>query len=134
MEVVKVAKGAMYLRGIEPHLIREAKALAAREGITLTALVERTLERETRTPRPAARRLSEIARDIAWYERERTNLLERYEGRHLAVVDQEVVDDDADLEALASRVAERYGMRSVFMPLCGSEERVIDVRSPRRVG
>lgn len=41
--VVYVAKKAVYLRGVEPGIIREAKAAAAREGITLAALVERAV-------------------------------------------------------------------------------------------
>ncbi|MEX2395226.1 MAG: hypothetical protein WD826_12190 [Actinomycetota bacterium] len=132
--MVRVAKGTMYLRGVDQRLVREAKAFAAREGITLSALVERALERETSTDRPPSGRLSEIARDMAWYERELERLLERHAGRHLAIVDEEVVDEDTDLEALAARVSDRYGARSVFMPFCSSEPRVIDVRSPRRAG
>jgi hypothetical protein len=82
----------------------------------------------------APRRLSEIALDMEWYERNKPELLERYEGQHLAIVDQRVADHDLDLEALAGRVIDRFGSRSVFMPLCQVEERVIDVRSPRKAG
>jgi hypothetical protein len=123
----------MYLRGIREEVAREAKALAAREGITLTSLVERALERETRGARPAPARLSEIARDIEWYEQNKAALLDRLEGEYLAIVDQAVVDHDPDLEALAARVAERYGARSVYLPLCRRSRRVADARSPRLV-
>jgi hypothetical protein len=120
----------MYLRGIREDVVRQAKALAAREGITLSALVERLLKRATRTAAPPSR-LSEIARDIDWYEANKPALVDRYENEYLAIVDEQVVDHDADLEALAARVTDRYGPRSVFMPRCQSSPRVADVRSPR---
>lgn len=131
VRVVYVAKNAVYLRGIEPRIIREAKAAAAREGITLSALVERALARETESVRPASSRVSEIAEDMRWYEKNAAALLERYEGEHLAIVDREVVDHDLDLEALASRVEKTYGPRSVYMPECRRTPRVVEIRSPR---
>jgi len=125
-----VAKQAVYLRGIEPGIVREAKAVAAREGITLAALVERALARETHSARPEPSRVSEIAQDIRWYEDNTASLLERFEGQYLAIVGQEVVDHDVDVEALASRVEAEYGSRSVYMPECRRTRRVVDVRSP----
>lgn len=124
----------MYLRGVDQALAREAKALAAREGITLTALVERALAHETQRAQQPRARLSEIAEEIDWYESNKSALLERHEGEHLAVVGQEVVDHDPDLEALAARVAERYGSRSVYMPRCERSPRAAQVRSPRIAG
>lgn len=105
-----VAKDVVHLRGIAPGIIREAKAAAAREGITLTALVERALARETRSARLAPSYVTEIADDIRWYEKNPAALVERFEGEHLAIVDQ-AVDHDLDLKVLALR--ETYGARSV---------------------
>lgn len=121
----------VYLRGIREDIVRQAKALAAREGITLTALVERALERETRRAGPAPSRLSEIARDVEWYEAHKSSLLERYDGEYLAIVAEQVVDHDVDMEALAARVTERYGRQSVYMPRCQRSPHVVEVRSPR---
>jgi hypothetical protein len=112
-------------------VVRKAKAMAAQQGITLAAFVERALARETRASRPASARLSEIVRDIQWYEANRASLLERHEDEYLAIVERQVVDHDADLDALASRVTARYGARSVFMPRCERSPRVVAVRSPR---
>ena len=81
-----------------------------------------------KTPRE---RLSEIAREMTWYEANVEALLDRYEGRFLAIVGNEVVDHDSDPEALATRVAGRYGKRSVYMPKCARSPRVVRVRSPR---
>lgn len=127
-------KTTMYLRGVRQEIAREAKALAAREGVTLAALVERALERETRRHTPGTGRLSEIAREMDWYEANEDELLERYRGRVLAIVGGEVVDHDQDAQALAARVAERYGARSVYMPRCERIPRTADVRSPEVAG
>lgn len=70
---------------------------------------------------------------MEWYDANREALLGRYEGRYVAIVEREVVDDDADVAALAARVSERYGARSVYMPLCQRAPRVVEVRSPRIV-
>jgi len=129
-----VIKKTMYLRGIAQEVVREAKAMAAREGITLTALVQRALERETQLGRSASGPLSEIAEDMAWYEANLASLLEQFEGEFLAIVEGEVEDHDADVEALAARVAARYGARSVYMPRCQRALRVAEVRSPRIAG
>lgn len=120
----------MYLRGIREEVAREAKAQAAREGLTLSAFVERALERQSRQPGHPTPRLSEIADDMAWFEANKVELLERYAGRVLAIVDGEVVDEDEDVDALARRVAARYDSRSVYMPRCEAETRVVEVPSP----
>ena len=129
-----MATATMYLRGVRQRVVREAKALAAREGITLTALVQRALEKETRSARPVSSRVAEIAGDIDWYEANKAALVDRFEGQCLAIIDREVVDHDHDAEALAARVAERFGSRSVYMPLCQRGPRTAVVRSPRIAG
>jgi hypothetical protein len=123
-------KSIMYLRGIRQDVVREAKAAAAREGLTLAAFVERAVARETRggTRSP---RLSEIAREMAWYEANQRSLVKRHEGEFLAILDEQVVDHDADLEALAARVNERYLTRSVYMPHCLRSRAGVSLRSPR---
>ncbi len=123
----------IYLRGIREDIVRKAKALAAQEGITLKALVERSIEVETQKSRPAESRLSEIARDIDWFDANKAGLLAQYEGQYVAVLSEQIVDHDHDVEALAMRVTERYGWRTVYIPRCQRSPRVIDVRSPRVV-
>lgn len=139
--MVEPTKSTMYLRGIREDVVREAKALAAREGVTLTAFVERAMQRESRSAQPAPQRLSEIAGEMDWYEENKPALLKQYEDHYLAIVGTEVADYDADLEALIRRVDERFGGRSIYLPLCRRETRqsesrrnessTVDVRSPR---
>ena len=69
---------------------------------------------------------------MRWYDKHRSRLLQRYAGDYIAVVDQAVVDHDADFDALAARVFSRLGNRSVYMPRVQADEAQARIRSPRR--
>lgn len=124
----------LYLRGMPTRLVREAKAAAARRGSTLAALVSDTLDRSLREDdahgEPAG---DELRESMRWYERNRRDLLSRYRGEYIAVVDRAVVDHDRDFEPLAARTFARLGGRTIFMPLVQEEEARARVRSPRRM-
>ncbi|MBX3226111.1 MAG: hypothetical protein KIT84_28945 [Labilithrix sp.] len=122
----------LYLRGMSRALVREAKAEAARQGKTLAAIVSESLAQTlARGPRRNADR-SASKKDWAWYERNHADLLERYRGEYVAVVDQAVVDHDADFTRLATRVFARLEGRAVLMPRVSlTPKRVIRLRSPR---
>ncbi|MGH2829449.1 MAG: DUF5678 domain-containing protein [Actinomycetota bacterium] len=126
-------KKSLYLRGFPDDLIREAKAFAARESITLTRLVESAL-RSLVEGKPQSRQLQALEADMAWYETNKSKLLKKYADRYLAIVDSRVVDHDAEFAPLAGRVAERFGNRPVLMPRCRPGERVIRLPSPRLAG
>jgi len=68
--------------------------------------------------------------DMTWFEANRLRLERKYAGRYIAIIDQRVVDHDAEFDALAGRIFERFGVRSVCMPKVGRQE--LRVRSPRR--
>ncbi len=120
----------LYVRGVPDALLREAKALAARQGTTLTALVIAALERAVGVA-PVGKATASLRGDIEWYEANKPRLLRRYRGEHVAVVDGKVVDHDRAFSALAGRVFERFGRRSVFMPRCAPEERTARIPGPR---
>ena len=123
----------LYLRGMPIHLVREAKAAAARRGTTLAALVADTLERGLLAPsEPSAPVEDALASDMDWYAAHRSALASRYGDQYVAIVGGKVIDHDRDFGALATRVFERLGARSVFMPLVEPVERRLRVRSPRR--
>jgi hypothetical protein len=128
----------VYLRGLPAELIREAKALAARRGVTLAALVVDSLTRTVREEDAARGREAsppgDMTRSLRWFEAQRERLSRELGGQYAAVVDDAVIDHDADFDALAQRVFARLGARDVFMPLVPvSGERVPPqrVRSPR---
>ena len=123
----------LYLRGIPAQLAREAKAAAARSGSTLARFVSETLSRSLETATPP-RDDDEAALDasLRWYEANRSRLLRRHRGKYVAIIDDTVIDADGDFAALARRVFDRRGVRSVFMPRVEPEEPLVRVRSPRR--
>lgn len=124
---------ALYLRGMPDELVREAKALAARQGITLTRFVEAAL-RATIEHVPRSGQLQALEADMRWYEETKPKLLKKHAGEYLAIVGARVVDNDTQFARLARRIASRYGTKPVFMPRCQVEERVVRLPSPRIAG
>lgn len=137
-------KGAtLYLRGVPEQLVREAKAAAARRGITLTALVSETLARVLAAGSPVegervrARQIpDELREGIAWFEAHRAEVLERYPDEYVAITGRGVIDHDREFEPLARRVFARHGVRPMFMPKTApeggrSDERIVNIPSPR---
>ncbi len=121
----------LYLRGIPKTLVRDLKARAARQGLTLTALAIAALTRAARTARPDD--LRPLTADMAWYKAHRRRLSRRYAGEYLAILDRRVLDHDPDFSALAARVFAKVGVRPVFMPRCRETDQVVYLRSPRLV-
>jgi hypothetical protein len=127
------AKKPIYLRGIPSDVVREAKAVAARRGVTLAGFVADAIARALREPAGnAVTGDDELGKDMRWYERNRERLTDEFTGgQYVAIVDARVIDHDADFEALAERVFAREGQRDVFMPRLGTEQTPLRVRSPR---
>ena len=121
----------LYLRGIPTELVRELKARAARQGLTLTALAIYALTRAVGAEPQDDLKPLETA--MAWYEAHKSQLLRRYPGEYLAILDHRVLDHDRDFSALAARVFARVGVRPVFMPQCVADDQTVHLRSPRVV-
>jgi plasmid stability protein len=134
----------LYLRSLPEDLVREAKAAAARRGLTLTAFVREALARAVGIETPAAPareaprqtpprevRPEGLEADMAWYESRRRSLVRRYRGEYLAIVNRRVADHDREFDRLARRMFRRFGVRPIYMPKCEGEERVVTVASPR---
>jgi len=124
--------GTLYLRGVPRELVREAKAEAARRGMSLTAFAKEALARALggggeedgmRTIRP----------DLDWFEANRMRLVKRYRDEYVAIVNKKVVDHDADFSALAQRVFAKFGPDPVAMPKVTPEKRVVRIPTPMRV-
>jgi len=125
------AKTTLYLRGVPRAVVREAKAAAAREGVTLAQWVTVRLAGAGAAPPSARGGAGELGADLAFYEAQRAKLERKYPDEYVAIVEQRVVDHDASFEALGTRVFRKYGARPVCMPRVGRS--VVHVRSPRRV-
>jgi hypothetical protein len=115
-------------------LVRAAKAVAARRGITLTALVLESLARaveDDRTPGSDAASEPDLHADQAWLEEHRGELEREHPGEYVTIVDGAVVDHDPQFAPLARRMLERFGRRPVLMPRLTPGGRVVDLPSPR---
>lgn len=123
----------VYLRGIPEHLVREAKAAAARRGVTLAAFVSEALAQSVGVDAVDGEDAGNLRADMAWYQTQKRRLLLRYRGHYLAILDREVIDHDKDFGALAQRVFKRLGVRPIFMPKCVNGDRVVNMPSPRMV-
>lgn len=133
----------LYLRGVPGELVREAKAVAARQGKTLTALVTETLAAALRAgpgKRFGARRdlPPDFRKSMAWFEAHKKTLTRRYPGEYVAIVGARVVDHDRQFDPLARRMFARLGVRPIFMPRIpargeGDAEPTVNVPSPRLV-
>ena len=123
----------LFLRGVPRHLVREAKAAAARDGVTLAHWVSERLAQATgsNAPRAAGAAGADSLRfEMEWFEANQSRLESKHAGQYVAIIDQRVVDHDAAFDALARRVFARFGTRSICMPKVGRT--VVRVRSPRR--
>lgn len=126
--------GTLYLRRVPRELVREAKAEAARRGMSLTAFAKEALARALgQMPEEDQEAIRPIRPDLEWFEANRKRLARHYRDEYVAVVDRKVVDHDPDFSALARRVFAKYGLRPIAMPKVTPEERIIHLRSPRRV-
>lgn len=128
----KPASKAVYLRGLPPEIVREAKAEAARRGVTLAGFVTETLKRALEQVDAQPRRDgSDLKREQRWFERQRARMLREYAGQYVAILEEDVLDHDADFEALAERVFASRGARDVFMPFVSASQAPARIRSPR---
>jgi hypothetical protein len=123
---------SLFLRNVPTQLVREAKALAARRGKTLTAIVAEALTHSLALEGETHDRTDDLHRDIACYRKNLTRLLRKYRGGYVAIVDAAVVDHGRDFGALGTRVFARFGNRNVYMPRLQTAENVARIRSPRR--
>ncbi len=134
----------LYLRGVPEELVREAKAVAARPGKTLPALVPETLAAALRAG--PAKRIGAVGRalppdfrkSMAWFEAHKKTLTRRYPGEYVAIVGARVVDHDRQFDPLARRMFARLGVRPIFMPRIPARgerdaEPTVNVPSPRLV-
>ena len=66
-----------------------------------------------------------------YFQENRPEILGKYRGLFVAVLDNSVVDHDKDFSALAKRVYEKFGYQAIYMPFVQSEPAVLRIPSPR---
>lgn len=66
-----------------------------------------------------------------YFRENRTQILEKYRGNFIAILDNEIVDHDRNFSELAKRVYEKFGYQAIYMPFVQSEPAVLRIPSPR---
>ena len=67
------------------------------------------------------------------FERMRSKLLKTHRGQFVAILNNQVVDADAEIGTLARRVYARFGCRPIYMQKVTEQPRVARIFSPRVV-
>ncbi|MGP8215065.1 MAG: DUF5678 domain-containing protein [Bacteroidia bacterium] len=65
------------------------------------------------------------------FESKKSELLKRFKGKYIAMLNGEVLDNDTDISELASRIYEKYGYRTIFMPLVTAKKEKVHRMSPK---
>ncbi len=72
-------------------------------------------------------------REQAAFARMKPELLKTHRGKFVAIHNERLVDSDADEFALANRVYDKFGYRTILMTPVVDKERIAYIRSPKRV-
>jgi hypothetical protein len=66
-----------------------------------------------------------------YFQENKVQILEKYKGNFVAILDDTVVDHDRNFSALARRVYGKFGYQAIYMPFVESEPVVLRIPSPR---
>jgi len=66
-----------------------------------------------------------------YFQENKAQILEKYKGNFIAILDSTIVDHDRNFSDLARRVYEKFGYQTIYMPLVESEPVVLRIPSPR---
>lgn len=67
---------------------------------------------------------------VAFFQQHREELLQKHDGKFIAIIDNQVVDFDVDRIALAHRVYEKHGYKAIYMPKVERTPRVVHIPTP----
>jgi hypothetical protein len=67
----------------------------------------------------------------AFFEANQEGLLDKYEGKYIAILKDEVMDADEDFSKLAERVYHRWGYRDIYMPKVEKRRAILNIPSPQ---
>ena len=66
-----------------------------------------------------------------YFQEHKAQILEKYSGNFVAILDETVVDHDRNFSELAKRIYEKFGYQAIYMPFVESEPSVLRIPSPR---
>lgn len=108
----------MKVLNVSDELATEIESEAQARGIEIEALLKQAIRRE----RTLVER-KKIEREQAWWMSQPLTERAKFSGKYVAVHNQELVDADADKQALNQRMRARFGRTPVLiMPAEGPHE------------
>jgi cell division protein FtsZ len=75
--------------------------------------------------------ITEFQEAKAFFEANRIKLLDKYEGKYIAILNREVIDADDDFSRLAKKVYRRYGYKDIYMPRVERERVILHIPTPQ---
>ena len=129
---------ATYSLSLDKADLEQGPFILEREGEPVAAVVPIAEYREFEAWRE--RHISpSLSPDDEWergrqaFERMRSELLKTHQGQFVAILNDQVVDTDAEIGTLARRVYTRFGYRPIYMQKVTEQPRVARIFSPRVV-
>ena len=103
---------------ISESLAQQLQQTAEEKGLSVAVYLEEMMWEER-----AQRQRRKIHEEQSWWLSRSLNTRARYEGQYVALHNEQVVDSDADVDALHRRVRSRYGSTAVaIIPAEGPRE------------
>ncbi|MBA7671123.1 hypothetical protein ES703_79274 [subsurface metagenome] len=78
---------------------------------------------------PAAKSAFEEGKEF--FEKYKESLIRRFDGKYIAIWENDVMDWDTSFSSLAQRVYRKLGYVSIYMPFVSSKPQVVRFESPR---
>lgn len=129
---------ATYSLSLSKKELTQGSLILEHEGEPVAAVVPIAEYREFEAWR--ARHISPpLSPDDEWekarraFERMRSKLLKTHKGQFVAILNNQVVDADAEIGTLARRVYTRFGYRPIYMQKVTEQPRRARILSPRVV-
>jgi len=66
-----------------------------------------------------------------YFQANKKNLLEKYQNKYIAILNNKVVGFDKDFSKLADRVYKKFGYQTIYMPFVSEQKRIVKIPSPR---
>lgn len=115
---------------VRDELIRSVEKLALEQGTNAEALVNEWIERQL-----ALAREQRIREESVRFRAQHSALQATYAGQYVAMRDGEMLDHDAEVQALYLRIRERFGDEPILIaPVLDSPMTTYQMRSPRVAG
>lgn len=95
---------------LDSELVTSLEATVRQQGGSVEDVLAELVQQYLRQARREKIRL-----ETEWYQTAHAELKKRYEGQHIAIHEQQVIDHDQDVTALAGRIRQQYGRTPILI-------------------